>query len=74
MTLNAAGLMTLHGLGFVLPGALAQTVGSADAIALAGCCGIAATVILMGRELKPAEAQNLRPRRRSSSLAPRSGG
>lgn len=53
MTLNSAGLMTLQGLGFVLAGALAQAVGSADAIALAGCCGIAATVVLMGRELLP---------------------
>ena len=53
MTLNAAGLMTLQGLGFVLAGALAQAVGSAHAIALAGCCGIAATVVLMGRELRP---------------------
>jgi len=51
MTLNQAGLMTLQGLGFVLAGALAQVVGSADAIALAGCLGIAATVLLMGREL-----------------------
>jgi predicted MFS family arabinose efflux permease len=54
MTLNTAGLMTLQGLGFVLAGALAQAVGSADAIAIAGCCGITATVMLMGRELRPA--------------------
>lgn len=54
MTLNAAGLMTLQGLGFVLAGALAQIVGPADAIVVAGCCGIAATVVLMGRELRPA--------------------
>lgn len=53
MTLNTAGLMTLQGLGFVLAGALAQAVGSADAIAIAGCCGIAVTVILVGRELGP---------------------
>jgi len=56
MTLNTAGLMTLQGLGFVLAGAVAQVVGSADAIALAGCCGIAATVLLMGRELRPARS------------------
>jgi MFS family permease len=54
MTLNTAGLMTLQGLGFVLAGALAQAIGPADAIAIAGCCGIAATVALMGRELRPA--------------------
>lgn len=53
MTLNSAGLMTLQGLGFVLAGALAQTVGPAEAIAFAGCCGIAATVVLIGRELRP---------------------
>jgi len=53
MTLNSAGLMTLQGLGFVLAGALAQVFGPADAIAIAGCCGIAATVALMGRELRP---------------------
>jgi predicted MFS family arabinose efflux permease len=56
MTLNSAGLMTLQGLGFVLAGALAQAVGSADAIALAGCCGIATTVMLIGRELRPARS------------------
>jgi MFS family permease len=64
MTLNSAGLMTLQGLGFVVAGALAQTVGPADAIALAGCCGIAATVVLMGRELRPG---------RSAEPAPESG-
>jgi hypothetical protein len=53
MTLNTAGLMTLQGLGFVIAGALAQAVGPADAIALAGCCGIVTTVVLMGRELRP---------------------
>ena len=56
MTLNSAGLMTLQGLGFVLAGALAQVFGPADAIAIAGCCGIAATVVLMGRELRPARS------------------
>jgi hypothetical protein len=53
MTLNTAGLMTLQGLGFVLAGALAQAAGPANAIALAGCCGIAATVLLIGHELRP---------------------
>jgi MFS family permease len=52
MTLSNAGLMTLQGLGFVLAGALAQALGPARAIALAGCCGIAAIVGLMGRELR----------------------
>ena len=33
---------------------VAEAVGPAHAIALAGCCGIAATVMLMGRELRPA--------------------
>jgi len=46
----------LQGLGFVLAGALAQAFGPANAIALAGCCGLAATVVLMGRELRPARS------------------
>jgi predicted MFS family arabinose efflux permease len=54
MTINTAGLMTLQGLGFVLAGALAQAVGPGDAIAIAGCCGLASTLVLMGRELRPA--------------------
>src|SRR5262245_36055204 len=54
MTINSAGLMTSQGLGFVFAGALAEAVGSANAIAIAGCFGIAATVVVMGRELRPA--------------------
>jgi predicted MFS family arabinose efflux permease len=54
MTLNTAGLMTLQGLGFVLAGAIAQALNPADAIAIAGICGIVSTVALMGRELRPA--------------------
>jgi len=56
MTLNTAGLMTLQGLGFVLAGALAQALGAANAIALAGVCGITVTIVLMGRELRPARS------------------
>jgi predicted MFS family arabinose efflux permease len=59
MTLNNAGLMTLQGLGFVLAGALAQAVGPAHAIALAGCLGLTPIVLLMGRELRPALAAQL---------------
>jgi predicted MFS family arabinose efflux permease len=44
MALNTAGLMTLQGLGFALGGALAQGVGPAYAIALAGVAGVAATI------------------------------
>jgi predicted MFS family arabinose efflux permease len=69
MTLNQAGLMTLQGLGFVLAGALAQAVGPADAIAVAGCCGIAATVVLMGRELISRRAVGAE----GTSLQPQSG-
>ena len=59
MTLNSAGLMTLQGLGFALAGAVAQGVGAATAIAIAGVCGTLSMVVL------------LRPDRRSTaSLAP----
>ena len=68
MTLNSAGLMTLQGLGFVLAGALAQVFGPADAIAIAGCCGIAATVVLMGRELRPARSPRPATEVRASPL------
>jgi hypothetical protein len=73
MTLNTAGLMTLQGLGFVLAGALAQVVGSADAIVLAGCCGIAATVILIGRELRPTRSARPTTAQPQSSPPLRSG-
>jgi MFS family permease len=52
MTLNSAGLMTLQGFGFVLAGAVAQATGPAIAIALAGGCGIATTVLLLRPELR----------------------
>jgi MFS family permease len=47
MTINSAGLMTLQGAGFALAGAIAQAFGPAAAIALAGVCGITATVVLL---------------------------
>jgi hypothetical protein len=53
MTLNSAGLMTLQGLGFTLAGAIAQAVGPAPAIALAGACGIASTLVLLWPDLRP---------------------
>jgi predicted MFS family arabinose efflux permease len=46
MALNSAGLMTLQGLGFAFAGALAQAIGSAGAIALAGVCGLVAVAVL----------------------------
>jgi hypothetical protein len=58
MTLNFSGLIAIQGLGFALAGAVAQAIGPADAIAIAGLGGIAATVVLMRDEL------GLRPRRR----------
>jgi hypothetical protein len=42
MTLNNAGLMTLQGVGFALAGAVAQAIGPARAIAVAGVCGLVA--------------------------------
>ncbi len=60
MTLSIAGLATLEGIGFALGGALAQALNPAAAILIAGISGIAVTVVLLGREL--------RPRRRSEAL------
>jgi MFS family permease len=53
MTLNSAGLMTLQGVGFTLAGAVAQAVGPATAIALAGGCGITSTLVLLRPDLRP---------------------
>jgi hypothetical protein len=47
MTLNTAGLMTLQGLGFAVAGALAQGIGSAPTIAVAGAAGLVATTWLL---------------------------
>ena len=54
MTLNSAGLMTLQGLGFALAGGIGQLLGPANAIALAGACGLAVVVMLLGLDLRPA--------------------
>jgi predicted MFS family arabinose efflux permease len=51
MTVNTGGQMALQGLGFTLAGAVAQAVGPAAAIAIAGCCGIAVTVALLHGDL-----------------------
>jgi hypothetical protein len=53
MTLNSAGLMTLQGIGFALAGAIAQAIGSAAAITVAGCCGLTATVLLLRPDFRP---------------------
>ena len=53
MTLNSAGLMTLQGVGFTLAGAIAQAVGPAIAIAIAGGLGLAATTVLLRYDLRP---------------------
>lgn len=63
MTLSSAGLMALQGFGFALAGALAQVFGPGLAIALAGGCGLLATLGLARREVFPS-------RRESSTLAP----
>lgn len=56
MTLYSAGLMTLQGLGFALAGAIGQLVGPADAVAIAGGCGLVAVVALLRRDLRRAPA------------------
>jgi predicted MFS family arabinose efflux permease len=52
MTVSTGGLMALQGIGFALAGAVAQVVGPAAAITIAGVCGLAATVALLGRDLR----------------------
>jgi MFS family permease len=52
MTLNGAGLMTLQGIGFTLAGALAQAIGPAPAIALAGALGIGSIIVLLWPDLR----------------------
>jgi predicted MFS family arabinose efflux permease len=54
MTLNSAGLMTLQGVGFTLAGAIAEAVGPAIAIVIAGGLGLGATTALLRSELSPA--------------------
>ncbi|HZD69905.1 MAG TPA: MFS transporter [Actinomycetes bacterium] len=54
MTLNTAGLMTLQGVGFTLAGAIAQAVGPAIAIVIAGGLGLGATIALLRSDLSPA--------------------
>jgi predicted MFS family arabinose efflux permease len=53
MTLNQAGLMTLQGVGFTLAGAIAQGLGPATAIAIAGSLGLLGTVALLRSDLRP---------------------
>jgi predicted MFS family arabinose efflux permease len=52
MALNYAGLMSFEGIGFALAGAIAQGVGPGRAIALAGACGLLATVVLLRADLR----------------------
>jgi hypothetical protein len=65
MTLSSGGLMALQGIGFALAGAVAQAVGPAAAIVIAGCCGLVVTVVLMRDELSPTL------RRRGRDVSPR---
>ncbi|HWC86409.1 MAG TPA: MFS transporter [Solirubrobacteraceae bacterium] len=51
MTVSTGGLMALQGIGFALAGAIGQAIGPAAAIAVAGACGLAGTLILLGREV-----------------------
>jgi predicted MFS family arabinose efflux permease len=53
MTLNSTGLMTLQGIGFTLAGAVAQATGPATAIAIAGSCGLTATILLLRTDARP---------------------
>lgn len=61
MTLNSAGLMTLQGVGFILAGAIAQGIGPAIAIAIAGSLGLTATTALLRSDLRPPRPRIDRP-------------
>ena len=50
MALNSAGLLTIQALGFPLAGAIGTAVGPGLAVAIAGACGIAGTLLLWPRE------------------------
>jgi predicted MFS family arabinose efflux permease len=65
MTLNSAGLMTLQGVGFTLAGAIAQGLGPAIAIAIAGSLGLVGTIVLLRSDLRPRRPRTERPARRS---------
>ncbi len=52
MTLNAGGLMALQGVGFALAGAIAQGVGPAWAIVIAGAGGLLTTLVLLRDDLR----------------------
>jgi hypothetical protein len=51
MTFSSGGLMALQGIGFALAGGIAQAVGPAAAIAIAGGCGLTATIALLRDDL-----------------------
>jgi predicted MFS family arabinose efflux permease len=50
MTLNQSGMMALQGIGFALGGAIAQLIGPASAIAVAGGCGVTVTLTLLRQD------------------------
>jgi predicted MFS family arabinose efflux permease len=64
MTLNSAGLMTLQGVGFTLAGAIAQGLGPAIAIAIAGILGLVGTIALLRSDLRPRRTPIEEPTRR----------
>lgn len=51
MALYSAGLMALQGLGFTVAGAIAQAVGPAASVGIAGAGGTSAVLVLAHREL-----------------------
>lgn len=51
MAVNSSGLIALQGIGFTLAGAVAQLVGPADAVFIAGLCGLVATTVVMRGEV-----------------------
>jgi hypothetical protein len=69
MTLFQSGMMALQGIGFALAGAVAQAVGAAAAVAIAGVFGLTVTAWLMRQDLAGIGLR--RPDRRPAELGQR---
>jgi hypothetical protein len=50
ITLSQSGMMALQGFGFALGGAIAQLIGPAGAITVAGACGVTMTLTLLRQD------------------------
>jgi MFS transporter len=71
MTIGSAGQMTTQGLGFALAGAIAQGIGPARAIWVAGACGVTTTVALLRADLRASWTRAFGEAGRSGALSRR---